>query len=61
MKKEKKTKPSPWKPGMTIQEMYEARPKMWIMVTAVLVIMAFLMSRYHLTVRKVLKYRCLNI
>ena len=44
MKKEKKTKPSPWKPGMTIQEMYEARPKMWIMVTAVLVIMAFLIA-----------------
>ena len=44
MKKEKKTKPSPWKPGMTIQEMYEARPKMWIVVTAVLVIMAFLIA-----------------
>ena len=44
MKKEKKTKPSPWKPGMTIQEMYEARPKMWIMVTEVLVIRAFLIA-----------------
>ena len=44
MKKEKKTKPSPWKPGMTMQEMYEARPKMWIVVTAVLVVMAFLIA-----------------
>ena len=44
MKKEKKTKPSPWKPGMTIQEMYEARPRMWMAVTAIIVIMAFLIA-----------------
>ena len=44
MKKEKKVKASPYKPGMTIQEMYEARPRLWIVVVITLVIMAFLIA-----------------
>ena len=30
MKKEKKSRTSPYRPGMTVQEMYEARPNLWI-------------------------------
>ena len=44
MKKEKKVKASPYKPGMTIQEMYEARPRLWIVVVITLVIMEFLIA-----------------
>ena len=44
MKKEKKAKPSPWKPGMTVQEMYEARPNLWIWTVLTLVIIAGLVA-----------------
>lgn len=44
MKKEKKAKPSPWKPGMTVQEMYEERPNLWIWTVLTLVIIAGLVA-----------------
>ena len=44
MKKEKKAKPSPWKPGMTVQEMYDARPNLWIWTVMTLVMIAGLVA-----------------
>lgn len=42
--KEKKSKPSPYVKGMTIQEMYEAQPHAWLTVTISIILIFLLIS-----------------
>ena len=40
----RKSKPSPYRNGMTVQEMYEARPRAWICTVAVIVLSALILA-----------------